>query len=134
MKLTPPPGKTAEFLIINGVECEPYLTADHRVMLERGEELLVGVSILAKALGVKKSYIGIENNKPDAISHLQSLAAGFDAVEVVPLKVKYRGRRKTTYRCRYGPSGQIGCAAYRCGCRGAKRGYGACRLRGRSEE
>ena len=89
VKLTPPAGKTAEFLIINGVECEPYLTADHRVMLERGEELLIGVSILAKALGVKKSYIGIENNKPDAIAHLRELAAGFSGIEVMPLKVKY---------------------------------------------
>ncbi len=89
VKLTPPPGKTAEFLIINGVECEPYLTADHRVMLERGKELLIGVEILAKALGVKKSYIGIENNKPDAIEHLGRLAAEFDGIEVMPLKVKY---------------------------------------------
>ena len=89
VKLTPPPGKKAEFLIINGVECEPYLTADHRVMLERGEELLIGVSILARALGVKKSYVGIENNKPDAIEHLRSLASGFPEIEIVPLKVKY---------------------------------------------
>jgi len=89
VKLTPPPGKIAEFLIINGVECEPYLTADHRLMLERGEELLIGVEILAKALGVGKSYIGIESNKPDAIKHLSTLAAGFEGIEVMPLKVKY---------------------------------------------
>ena len=88
VKLSVPPGKSAEFLIINGVECEPYLTSDHRVMLERGEELLAGVQILARALGVKKSYIGIENNKPDAIAHLTKLAAG-SGVEVVPLKVQY---------------------------------------------
>ena len=89
VKLSVPPGKKAEFLIINGVECEPYLTSDHRVMLERGEELLVGVSILAKALGVEKSYVGIENNKPDAIAHLQKLAASFSSIEIVPLKVQY---------------------------------------------
>lgn len=89
VKLSVPPGKKAEALIINGVECEPYLTSDHRVMLEKGEELLVGVTILMKALGVEKGYIGIENNKPDAIAHLRELAAGYKGIEVVPLKVKY---------------------------------------------
>ena len=89
VKLSVPPGKKAEFLIINGVECEPYLTSDHRVMLERGEELLTGVTILAKALGVEKSYVGIENNKPDAIAHLQKLAVSFAGIEIVPLKVQY---------------------------------------------
>ena len=88
VKLTPPPGKSAEFLIINGVECEPYLTSDHRVMLELAEEMLVGTSILAKALGVKKTYIGIENNKPDAIAHLKSLAGAYN-IEIMPLKVQY---------------------------------------------
>ena len=67
VKLSIPPGCKAEYLIINGVECEPYLTSDHRTMLERGEELLVGVEILKRALGVDKAVIGIENNKPDAI-------------------------------------------------------------------
>ncbi|MCD8102737.1 MAG: electron transport complex subunit RsxC [Alistipes sp.] len=89
VKLSVPPGKKAEYLVINGVECEPYLTADHRVMLEMGEELLEGIRLLAKALGVTKSYIGIENNKPDAINHLTVLASGDPAIEVVPLKVKY---------------------------------------------
>lgn len=89
VKLSVPPGKTAEYLVINGVECEPYLTSDHRVMLERGEELLVGIRILAKALNVKRSYIGIENNKPDAIEHLRSLSAGYPDITVVPLKVQY---------------------------------------------
>ena len=89
VKLTPPPGKRAEVLIINGVECEPYLTADHRVMLERGEELLIGVEILAKALGVERCYVGVENNKPDAIEHLTKLAKEFRNIEIVPLKVQY---------------------------------------------
>ncbi len=61
-------------LIINGVECEPYLTSDHRLMVEKGEEVLIGVSILMKALKVEKAMIGIENNKPDAINHLTKLA------------------------------------------------------------
>lgn len=89
VKLSVPPGKKAEVLIINGVECEPYLTSDHRTMLERGEELLVGVSILMKAIGVDRASIGIENNKPDAIAHLRQLAAAYPGVEVVPLKVMY---------------------------------------------
>ena len=84
-----PPGKKAEALIINGVECEPYLTSDHRTMLERGEQLLVGVTILKRALGVERAYVGVENNKPDAIEHLRRLAAGYEGIEIVPLRVTY---------------------------------------------
>lgn len=89
VKLSVPVGKKAEFLIVNGVECEPFLTADHRVMLERGAEMLVGTDILSRALGVDKAYIGIENNKPDAIEHLRQLSAGYPDIEVVPLRVRY---------------------------------------------
>ena len=89
VKLSVPPGKKAEALIINGVECEPYLTSDHRTMLVHGEELLVGVTILMKALAVEKAYVGIENNKPDAIEHLRKLATGYKGIEIVPLQVKY---------------------------------------------
>lgn len=89
VKLSPPPGKKAEVLIINAVECEPYLTCDHQLMLECGEEILVGVSILMKALGVEKAIIGIENNKPDAISHLKQLATTFKGITIEPLKVQY---------------------------------------------
>lgn len=91
VKLSVPPGKKAEMLIINGVECEPYLTADYRLMIERGEELLVGCSILMRALGVEKCYIGIENNKPEAISHLRTLISNghYEGIEVVPLKMQY---------------------------------------------
>ncbi len=89
VKLSIPAGKTAEFLIINGVECEPYLTSDHRTMLERGEELVIGVDILMKAIGVRKAFIGIENNKPDAIAHISMLASRVNGLEVVPLKVQY---------------------------------------------
>lgn len=90
VKLSVPPGCKAEYLIINGVECEPYLTSDHRTMLERGEELLTGVEILKRAVGVDKAIIGIENNKPDAIEHLRRLIAekGY-GVTVEPLKVQY---------------------------------------------
>ncbi len=89
VKLSVPPGKKAECVIVNGVECEPYLTSDHRTMLEHGEELLVGVTILMKAVDVKRAYIGIENNKPDAIAHLTQLARAYEGIEVVPLKVMY---------------------------------------------
>ena len=89
VKLSIPAGKKAECLIINGVECEPYLTSDHRMMLEHGEEMLVGVTILMKAVGVGKAYIGIENNKPDAIAHLSKIAAQYKGIEVVPLQVRY---------------------------------------------
>ena len=89
VKLNLPTGKTADYLIINGVECEPYLTSDHRVMLERGEEMIAGVRLLTKSIGAAKSCIGIENNKPDAIAHLSKLAQQFPDVDIVPLKVKY---------------------------------------------
>lgn len=89
VKLSPPPGKKAEVLIINAVECEPYLTCDHQLMMEHGEEILVGISILMKALGVEKAIIGIENNKPDAINHLKQLATTFKGITIEPLKVQY---------------------------------------------
>lgn len=89
VKLSVPPGKRAEYLIVNGAECEPYLTADYRTMLERGAEVLVGIDILCRALGVTKAFIGIENNKPAAVSHLTALAIGYPQIEIVPLRTKY---------------------------------------------
>lgn len=89
VKLSIPPGKKCDVLIINGVECEPYLSSDHRLMLERPEELLTGTTLLMKALGVKKAMIGIENNKKDAIEKLGSLAGSFEGISIHPLKVKY---------------------------------------------
>lgn len=89
VKLTLPRGKKAEYLIVNGVECEPYLTADHLLMLERGEELMVGVEILKKALKVEKAIIGIENNKPDAIKHLEKIAKEYSGTKIQALKVMY---------------------------------------------
>lgn len=89
VKLTPPPGNKAEILIINAVECEPYLTSDHILMMEKGEEILVGVKLLMKAIDVKKAIIGIENNKPDAIKHLKNLASSYNGIEIMPLKVQY---------------------------------------------
>jgi electron transport complex protein RnfC len=89
IKLTVPAGKKCDLIIINGVECEPYLTSDHRLMLEKGAEVLTGATIIMKALGVDKAIIGIEANKPDAISYLTGLAKDFKGVTVLPLKVKY---------------------------------------------
>ena len=89
VKLVPPVGMKAEVLLINGVECEPYLTSDHRLMLEKTEEILVGTKILMKAMNVEKAFIGIENNKPDAIQLLTSKATKYTGIGIVPLKVKY---------------------------------------------
>ncbi len=88
VKLMVPSGKTAEYLIINGVECEPYLTADHQLMMERPQELAAGIRLLMKGLGVKKAILGIENNKPDAIEKMREITKG-QAIEVQGLKVKY---------------------------------------------
>ena len=90
-----PEGKTAEYLIVNAAECEPYITVDHRIMLEKAEECMVGIKALMIASGAKKAKIGIENNKKDAIKRLQEVATQYPDIEVVPLKVKYpRGAEK----------------------------------------
>lgn len=89
VKLMPPKDATPECVIINGAECEPYLTADHRTLLERGEEVLIGLQILMKSVGVSKGYVAIENNKRDAIEKLTQLASTMPGIEIVPMKVKY---------------------------------------------
>lgn len=89
VKLSPPPGSKPECVIVNAVECEPYLTADHQLMLEHPDEILVGVKLVMKAANVTKGYIGIENNKPDAIKLMTEKAAQYPDIEIVPLKVKY---------------------------------------------
>ncbi len=111
VKLTVPQGKKAEILIINGVECEPYLTSDHRLMLERDNEIMIGTSILMKALNVSEAAIGIENNKPDAIKKLTETAKNYPGIKVVPLKVKYpQGAEKQLIKAiinREVPSGKL---------------------------
>ena len=94
IKLTPPPTAKAECVIINAVECEPYITADYRLMMERPDEILVGLELLMIAAKVSKGYIGIETNKPAAIELLtKKCAEKFSdrhyQVEVVPLKQRY---------------------------------------------
>ena len=90
VKLSPPQGKKAEAIIINAAECEPYLTTDHRVMLEYAEQALIGTMLMKKALNAAKAYIGIEVNKPDAIKLLKEIAIAqkYD-ITVVPLKKRY---------------------------------------------
>ena len=89
IKYSVPEGKKAEYLIINAAECEPYLTSDHRVMMEHAEEICIGVSILRKALGVPNAYIGIESNKPEPIRVMSEMAKNFEGIIVEPLVVKY---------------------------------------------
>lgn len=89
VKLAPPPTAKPECVVINGAECEPYLTSDHALMLEHPEEVIIGVTILMKAMKVNKAFIGIENNKKDAIDKMQQVAKNYPGVEIVPLKMKY---------------------------------------------
>ncbi|MBC8488395.1 MAG: electron transport complex subunit RsxC [Bacteroidetes bacterium] len=111
VKLMVPDGKKAEVLIINGVECEPYLTSDHMLMMEKGEQILTGTKILMRALGVAKAMIGIENNKPDVIEYLTELAKDYEGIEVYALKVKYpQGAEKQLIKAltnREVPSGKL---------------------------
>ena len=89
IKLCPPPGAKAECVIINGVECEPYITADYRLMMEHADEILVGLNLLMKAAKVEKGYIGIEDNKPAAIKLFEEKTANDARIEIVPLAKKY---------------------------------------------
>lgn len=96
VKLTPPPGKNAEFLILNGTECEPFLTSDDRLMQEKPEQILVGSAIMSQVLGGCKVYVGIEENKPAAIAamskaakELSNKSEAYKNIEIVELKKKY---------------------------------------------
>lgn len=89
VKLSIPQGKQVDHLLINGVECEPYLTSDHRLMIEKPQEIIVGIKILMKALGVEKAIIGIEANKRDAIVGFEKLLRTESQITVEPLDVQY---------------------------------------------
>ncbi len=89
IKLCPPPTAKAECVIINGVECEPYITSDYRLMMEHADEIIVGLQLLMKAAKVDRGYIGIEVNKPQAIELLAAKAQSDPRIEVVPLKQRY---------------------------------------------
>lgn len=111
VKLTLPPTSKADVLIVNGVECEPYLTCDHRLMLEHSEEIFVGISILMKAIRVERAIIGIENNKKDAIELFERVALRHFGIEVCPLKMQYpQGGEKQLIEATIGrqvPSGAL---------------------------
>ncbi len=112
VKFSIPKGKKAEFLVINGVECEPYLTSDHRIMLEKGEELLQGALIIAKMVDADNVIIGIEKNKPDAMEHLEAIIRDKDyPIEIQPLRLKYpQGDEKQLLKATIGrevPSGAL---------------------------
>lgn len=89
VKLSPPKEKPIDVVILNGAECEPYLTADYRLMIEMPEEVVEGLKVLMKITGVNKGYIGIESNKPDAIKTMQQAVSGEQNIKVVALEVKY---------------------------------------------
>jgi electron transport complex protein RnfC len=89
VKLNVKEGVKLDCLLINGVECEPYLTADHRLMLEKAEEIVVGIKILLSALTINKAVIGIENNKKDAIKLFKELTKNEPKIQVAALQVKY---------------------------------------------
>lgn len=89
VKLCPPPTAKAECIIINGVECEPYITSDYRLMIEHADEILVGLELLMKAAKVDKGYIGIEDNKPEAIRLFEEKTASDSRIEIVALEKKY---------------------------------------------
>ena len=120
-------------MILNGVECEPYLTSDHRLMLEQPDAIIKGLRLIMKVLGVKKGVIGIEANKPDAIALLREKTAGDPEIGVVNLEVKYpQGAEKQLIVAATGrkvPNGklpmEVGCVVQNVGtCRRHLRGRG----------
>lgn len=89
VKLSPPPEKKVDTIILNGAECEPYLTADHRLMLENSDDIVLGLKAMMKAVGVENGYIGIENNKPDAIDMMLKAVEKESNIKVAALQTKY---------------------------------------------
>ena len=123
VKLSPPPEKPIEIALLNGVECEPFLTADHRLMLEKPDEILAGFRIIMKILNVRIGIIGIEKNKPDAIQCMRRKTASAKQMTVLPLAVKYpQGAEKQLIKAATGrevPSGglpmDVGCLVHNVG-------------------
>jgi H+/Na+-translocating ferredoxin:NAD+ oxidoreductase subunit C len=111
VKLSPPADVKLEFLLVNGVECEPYLTTDHRLMAERPERVHLGIRIMMKTLGVERCVVGVEKNKPDAIEALRGTAPDDLDVTIQPLTVKYpQGAEKMLIKAVTGrevPSGKL---------------------------
>jgi electron transport complex protein RnfC len=106
-----PPDKKVDYLIINAAECEPYITVDHRVMLEHGEECLIGIEAMLIASGAPIAMVGIENNKKEAIEHLRKLAERHPKIQLCPMRVKYpQGAEKQLIQAlthRHVPAGKL---------------------------
>jgi len=111
VKLSPPPEVKIDTIILNGAECEPYLTADHRLMLETPELIILGLKAMMKAVNVEKAFIGIEDNKPDAIESMKNAVKNENGIEIVGLKTKYPqgAEKQLIYACtkREVPSGGL---------------------------
>jgi len=105
------PDRKADTLVVNGVECEPYLTSDHRLMLEKADEIMVGIRVMMKAGRVDRALVGIEANKPDAVENMRNKAENYPGIEIVPLKVMYpQGAEKQLVKAllnREIPSGKL---------------------------
>lgn len=89
IKLSPPPDKLIDYIIVNGAECEPYLTSDHRIMLEETDRVIGGLKVILKMFPNAKGVIGVEINKPDAIELLEKASEGEERISICPLKTKY---------------------------------------------
>ncbi|HDT11791.1 MAG TPA: RnfABCDGE type electron transport complex subunit C, partial [bacterium] len=111
VKYMVPEGKKVDTLVINAVECEPYLTADNRIMLEKTEEIMIGIEIMKKAAGIEKAIVGIEANKPEAIAKMEKTASVYPGTIIQPLKVMYpQGAEKQLIKSllnREVPSGKL---------------------------
>lgn len=111
VKLTPPPDMPVDTVILNGAECEPYLTCDDRLMCERATGILRGAELLMRAVGVSRCLVGIEHNKPEAIKAMTRAAESFTGIEIVPLRTKYpQGGEKQLIEALTGrqvPSGKL---------------------------
>jgi len=113
VKLQPPPEKKIDTIIVNGCECEPYITSDHRLMLEHGDEIIKGLQIMMKIIGCHNAFIAIENNKPDAVQNLQGLVKNVEKtnqkINVSPLETQYpMGAEKTLLKRLLGREVPIG--------------------------
>jgi Na+-translocating ferredoxin:NAD+ oxidoreductase subunit C len=89
VKLSPPKDVKVDTLLLNGAECEPYLTADHRLMLEHGREIVLGTRILMSVLGVERAFVGIEDNKPDAAAKMRESVGGAEGLAVAVCRTRY---------------------------------------------
>ena len=128
VKITPPKGKTIEKLVINGAECEPYLTADHRLMLEKPAEIIDGIHLMMLALDVKEAHVGVENNKMDAVEALRAAAKNVEGITIHDLPVRYPqgGEKQLVYALTRRRS------AAGCRLRGQQRRHGVCHSAGDS--